>query len=94
MKRKYVLKNKRRFAGFIASILVLLLITIFASTVYGYKETPTKSTLVQKGDTLWSIAETNCTEGDIRLYIHKIKELNHLSNSDIYQGTTLILPSH
>ena len=92
MRRKYVLKNKKRFIVFLVTLLVLSLLSIFATTVYGYKETANKTVVVKSGDTLWSIAQTYCTEGDIRLYIHRIRELNHLPNSDIYQGATLILP--
>lgn len=92
MKRKYVLKNKKRFFGFIASVLVLVFIAAFAANVYGYKETQYKIITVKKGDTLWDIASKNCEEGDIRVYIHKIKEINSLPTSDIYYGTKLMLP--
>ena len=92
MKRKFVLKNKRRFTAFIVVVVALVFVSAFASTAYGYKETKNKTILVKTGDTLWDIAKNNCNNGDIRAYIYEIKLLNNLDTSNIYQGSTLILP--
>ncbi len=93
MKRRYVLKNKKRFAAFMGTLIVILIITAFAYTAYGYKEPSGKIVMIQKGDTLWDLAKANCDDGDIRIYLHKIKEVNHLKNSDIYEGAMLVLPA-
>lgn len=49
---------------------------------------------VEKGDTLWSIAEEYLPEGtdkDIVEYIDKVKELNHLSDDKIIEGSKLLV---
>ena len=74
MKTKYVLRNKRKFFTAIA-ILIITIVSIFCTSVYGYKE-PTMSTItVNKGDTLWSIAERYCKSGDIREFIYEFGSL-------------------
>lgn len=94
MKRRYVLKNKRRFA---AIVMLFSLITVFtglivnagaASEVQEVHET----IYVEKGDTLWEIASEYNKHSDIRAYIYDIKELNQLSGDDIYAGQMLLLP--
>jgi len=93
MKRKYRLKNKRRFFTLIAIIIVSLILGISATTIaYGDKETSFKEVTVRSGDTLWSIAEKYNKNEDIRKYIYEIKKINNLKTSDIYAGDTLILP--
>lgn len=42
--------------------------------------------LVQKGDTLWSIAEKTGFNVDIREIVYRIKVLNNLDSSTIYPG--------
>ncbi len=50
---------------------------------------------VRQGDTLWTIAKAHISEGgNIRSYIAKIKKLNHIENSMIFEGQRLILPAN
>jgi hypothetical protein len=49
--------------------------------------------IVGSGDTLWSIAEAHASKSqDIRAYIQKIKEVNHLTTSALRAGQVLQLP--
>lgn len=94
MRRRYRLKNKKRFAIF---ILVFILASVFAGfivsagasspQVYEYKVFK-----VEKGDTLWEIASDYSRDSDIREYIYSIKKLNKLSGDIIYEGQVLLLP--
>ncbi len=49
---------------------------------------------IEKGDTLWSIADTYMTSeyDSIQDYIREIKELNHLGPDDIHAGQYLTIP--
>jgi hypothetical protein len=49
---------------------------------------------IEKGDSLWSIANDNMGPGydDINVYIKDIKECNQLDSSNIRAGNYLMLP--
>lgn len=47
---------------------------------------------VTGGDTLWAIASSHCSSGDVRAYIYDLKDLNHLDSDVIYSGQVLLLP--
>jgi len=92
MRKKYRLKNKKRFILFISFITFAFLTALFTVSAHGYKEYEYKEITVLQGDSLWSIAEKHCASGDIREYIYKIMEINHLSKSNIYAGSKLYIP--
>ena len=92
MKKRYVLKNKKRFYTFLTIIILLICSLVFSGTVYGYKNREYRVIQVKHGDTLWEIAQNFSNDSDIRKYIYDIKVLNKLSGSEIYAGTELILP--
>jgi hypothetical protein len=48
---------------------------------------------VHRGDTLWSIASSNYSSGDVRDHIDQIISLNHLAGGSISPGETLLLPA-
>jgi|BioPla2DNA2_1021312.scaffolds.fasta_scaffold05782_12 hypothetical protein len=91
MKKRYVLKNKKRFICFIAFVLTSMFIIISMANIYGYKEECYEVIRVNNGDTLWDIAMRYNTKSDIREYIHRIMELNKLENSEIKAGEELII---
>lgn len=82
--------------------LILTIISIFAigfriifEVSAAEKELKTAETveyLVQKGDTLWSIAEKTGFNVDIREIVYRIKALNNLDSSTIYPGDVLLIP--
>ncbi|HEX9062729.1 MAG TPA: LysM peptidoglycan-binding domain-containing protein [Clostridia bacterium] len=96
MKKRFVLKNRKRFSRFIAFLAVLVLISVPVIKVYSASARPSefKTVTVKPGDTLWAIAGKTGVSGDIRETIFKIKELNGLHNSEIYAGTELIVPEN
>lgn len=92
MKRRYILKNKRRFIGIVAILLLIISTLISTVSAQGYKEIDYIAVKIQKGDTLWSIAEKYGGNSDIRKYIFEIKKANNLLNSQIYEGDELKVP--
>ncbi|MDQ2087012.1 LysM peptidoglycan-binding domain-containing protein [Herbivorax sp. ANBcel31] len=89
MKKKYFLKNKKRFVCFIAFVLVSIFTIISMTNTYGYKNDSYEIIKVNSGDTLWEIAIQYNERGDIREYIHRLMEINNLDNSEIREGTEL-----
>lgn len=49
---------------------------------------------IEKGDTLWSIAENYITPEypNTQKYVEEIKEINHLGDDDIHTGQYLMIP--
>ncbi len=93
----------RKVIIFSAIVLVVIAVLLIGSSIFS---TPTKaeeispvykyytSIVVEKGDTLWNIANRHMNEDytDIEDYIYEIKELNHLDGDSIYAGEYLMIP--
>lgn len=92
MKRRYYLKNKKRFTTSILLAVLILFTFLYVTSVYGYKEVSYISVYVKKGDTLWDIAKKYKQKGDIRKYIKEIKKVNNLEDSIIFEGDVLMIP--
>lgn len=96
MKRRFVLKNKKRFYSFIFSVALLIALVIifnFNNNALGFVSPEYDTVYITEGDTLWAIATTNLKRGsDIRKYIHDIRQLNDLETSTLYVGQQLIVP--
>lgn len=91
-KNKYVLKNKRKFFGFIFFISFIAFTLIYTASVSGYKEPQFQSIVVQSGDTLWSIAERYGNNSNIRKYIYNVKKINNMDSSILYENTAILIP--
>lgn len=90
--KKYVLKNKTRFFGFIMFICIIVFTIMYTQSAMGFREQQYQSIAVNSGDTLWSIAQKYSKGSDIRQYINKIKEINSLDSSLICDNSTIIIP--
>lgn len=90
-KRKFVLHNKRRFITFVVCCMVAVFTFTYTTSVHGCKEPSYRAVKVEKGDTLWSIAQKYGSGKDVRKYIHEIKKINHMQTSDIFQGDTILV---
>ncbi|QNU65286.1 LysM peptidoglycan-binding domain-containing protein [Ruminiclostridium herbifermentans] len=93
MKKKYILKNKKRFFSFIFILSLITFILIYTNAVSGYKEPQYQSIIVNSGDTLWSIAEKYGSNQNIREYIYNLKKINNLESSLILENTAILIPS-
>jgi len=94
MRRRYRLKNKKRFALIISLMVLIAAFAGFITSAGASSSQPDEHKVikVQKGDTLWEIASTHSENIDIREYIYNIKQLNNLSMDTIYEGQILLLP--
>lgn len=82
--------NKYKFIRSTAILLFLILAIFNISIAKDNKETSYIDYTVCKGDTLWTIAgEYKADNKDIRQYIYELKQLNNMTNSNIYEGQEL-----
>jgi LysM repeat protein len=81
---------RRLTAAAAAAVCALALLLGFASPSPGAATPVTYH--VKAGDTLWSIAASHSSDGDIRAAIYTIRSTNHLPDSSIAAGQTLVLP--
>ena len=94
--RTYI-KDRRKFFKFILLSALVINFIIFGvlfpnSTSADFEADPIEVT-VKSGDSLWSIAEQYCPEGeDLRSFIYEIKKENSLSGSNLAIGQTLFVP--
>ena len=91
-KKKYVLKNKTRFAAVLMIPAIFASILFFTLPVMGSGGAEYETVRISEGDTLWDIASRYHANGDIRKYIYEIKSLNGLEDSFIVSGDTLKIP--
>ncbi|MDP4182768.1 MAG: LysM peptidoglycan-binding domain-containing protein [Bacillota bacterium] len=92
MKKKYILKNKKRFFTFLFLIFSIMITFIFADISYGYKEKEYKAIEVRYGDTLWDIANRYKGDSEIREYLFEIKKINNIDSSNIFPGDIIKIP--
>lgn len=90
------LYNKRVICFVFSAVLLsgMLTITITASKEPFYRIKNVASVYIEKGDSLWTIAEEFYTEENVSMkeYIKEIKKCNHLTDNEIKEGQYLIVP--
>lgn len=76
--------------------LVLVALTVFGSTSAASGEAgepvPTRIVMVDEGDTLWNIAAEVAAPGETREMVHRIQELNALSDAGLDVGQRIAVP--
>jgi LysM repeat protein len=77
-------------------VVLTVLATVFGATSAATGEAgtpvPTRTVVVQEGDTLWAIAGEVAAPGEVREMVHRIQELNALSGSGLTLGQQLAVP--
>ena len=77
-------------------VALTVLATVFGATSAATGEAgtpvPTRTVVVQEGDTLWAIAGEVAAPGDVREMVHRIQELNALPGSGLTLGQELAVP--
>lgn len=94
MKKKYRIKDKKRFYGFVGLVLVLFSVVLFLalnSSANADEVTLPKVVYVRSGDTIWSIAEKFAIDRDIREVVYEIRQDNQLESADIQLGQRLLI---
>lgn len=92
MRKRYRLRNKKRFFSFLFLLFATALIIGSVTANAGSVRTEYRTITVMPGDTLWDIAQDNAGSEDVRKYIYEIKKVNQLDNATIYAGQKLYLP--
>lgn len=92
MKKKYVLKNRKRFYSIISLLVFVTVLIVVSANVYSQRTEKYESVVVKKGDTVWSIAEKLNLRSDTRRVVSKIITLNNLTDCRIFEGTELLVP--
>ncbi|MFA6308402.1 MAG: LysM peptidoglycan-binding domain-containing protein [Clostridia bacterium] len=92
MKKKYVLKNKKRFSAIILILAVIFVSLVSSTTAYGYKTPKYEKITVRAGDTLWSIAQKYIKQGDVRENVYNLQIKNNLTDATIYEGMEIKIP--
>jgi nucleoid-associated protein YgaU len=77
-------------------VAVSVVLTVFGATSAATGEAgtpvPTRSVVVEPGDTLWGIAAEVAAPGEVREMTHRIQELNAMSGSGVAVGQELAVP--
>jgi hypothetical protein len=76
-----------------ALVLVAALAVMLALSRIAHGGEATATTVVQPGDTLWTIAAARYPADDTRMRVDEIEQLNNLSSPVISVGETLRLPA-
>jgi hypothetical protein len=75
---------------------ILGALTVFGATSAATGEAgqpvPTRTVMVDQGDTLWGIAADVAAPGEVRDMVHRIEELNALSGAGVYVGQEIAVP--
>lgn len=93
--KKTVIVNKRRFAAFVAIMLILTCcgFSSIRSRCASANEFQYILVHVKPGDTLWSIAkDNNYGSKNTRSLVYDIKKYNKLKSSTIHAGDELVIP--
>lgn len=70
----------------VASMLVPRLVTLASST------TEPRTYVIERGETLWGVAEQVAPDQDPRDYVGRLLRANHLADPRVYPGQELVLP--
>lgn len=95
MKRRPYKRIRRIQKTTIIALLLLVILTM-GFTLHPQERaefTQTITRMIQKGDTLWDIAQEYNPEGhDIRNYVAMISRVNDLHNQPLMPGETILIP--
>lgn len=81
------IKKFKRFMFFTILFISICLFTLIFSLKAYSKDIPQYDYVtVEEGDTLWTIASSYSTDGDIRELIYEISKDNDINNASIYPG--------
>ena len=75
-------------------LLIIIFIIVFTNN-HKYSYSNTEEIVVQKSNTLWTIASNICMEDEklnIQKVIADIKEINSMKSCDIYAGQVICIP--
>lgn len=89
---------KRRVTTVTIICLILVSIGLLGLNVNAAVDTDTNlnkyycSVIVSANDSLWNYANTYSPDGEFQKYIDEVMRMNHMNNTDLIIGQSLILP--
>ncbi|MCH5334045.1 MAG: LysM peptidoglycan-binding domain-containing protein [Agathobacter sp.] len=100
-RRERALQVKRQIL-ILAAVVVTGLAILLGSSIRAMASSPKKAEMhkyytsiaVERGDTLWALADDYIAEGlmDRKAFIAEVSELNHLTDGHIHSGAHIIVP--
>ncbi|NLP36722.1 MAG: LysM peptidoglycan-binding domain-containing protein [Firmicutes bacterium] len=94
-KRKRLQKRQRlaKVLVFLSAWCLIIILAVSQGSIARGENQSLQTVVVSGGDTLWTLAQEHApADQDLRSYIARIRELNHLSHPVIYPGQILELP--
>ena len=92
-------KYKQKYKIMVRDIILLFILFTFVALLcnnnYASRYINKKEIVVQKSNTLWTIASNICKQDDnlnIQNVILDIKRINNMKNCDIYDGQKIYIP--
>lgn len=89
-------RRGRLVVTFVFLGMLLAALTVFGATSAATGEAgapvPTRTVMVDEGDTLWNIAAEVAAPGEVREMVHRIQELNALSEAGLDVGQRIAVP--
>lgn len=73
-------------------ILLLLAFMVMAKDIQPTNNDQYKTVTVQKGDTLWALANLYQSEGSTNSFVDWVERVNHINRHHIEPGQKLIIP--
>ncbi|HKL10692.1 MAG TPA: LysM peptidoglycan-binding domain-containing protein [Clostridia bacterium] len=96
MKKRYRIANRKKFITRTALLLFLsfciLSVPLRLVQANGMQEKQYREIVVKPGDTVWTIAESQNQDRDLRETVFEIFEANHLHSHIIQPGQTILVP--
>lgn len=86
----------RRVTALVTAVVVVLVLTagVFAVVrAVGSSPVPTRTISVEPGQSLWQVAAATSPGADVGDTVSKIRSLNHLGDTMLTPGQTLIVPA-
>lgn len=94
--KKYKINFKRVCTNIMIMATLFMLFNTICNFTFGSKNIETKTIMVERHDTLWSIAENICKDSNkdlnVQNIIIEIKNINNLDSSAIFVGQKLNIP--
>jgi hypothetical protein len=94
-RRRHPWERERRIlmAAVGAVVGAIFFLILLSGVAYGGTTGGIQTVRVQRGDTVWSIAASHYTGGDVRAHVDDILGMNHLTSPVLFPGQSLVLPA-
>jgi hypothetical protein len=94
--KRYIIKSKIRFLISVSLIAIIAVSSLFTLVVSakGSDEAALIPEYVEEGDTLWNMSKNHSQDMDIRDYISRVMDINHMESANIKPGDLIYFPDY